>query len=214
MKNPDSREVYIQLQQRVTLHNPRVRLRDLADIYCTSAATASALGDLVVLTFHEGQRHQVLSALELVSVITRQLPEVSVNVLGASDMVLTLKLGKPPCAARSFLTGAAVCLITFFGAAFSVASFNNDVDISLLFDQILTTFHASSDLLSWLQVSYSVGIPLGILIFYNHLSKKSMEQDPTPLEIEMRLYEQEEADAIIQNQQIASDNRSKGESSS
>jgi hypothetical protein len=41
-----------------------------------------------------------------------------------------------------------------------------------------------------------------------------MEQDPTPLEIEMRLYEQEEADAIIQNQQIASDNRSKGESSS
>jgi stage V sporulation protein AA len=81
-----------------------------------------------------------------------------------------------------------------------VASFNNDVDVSLLFDQILKTTKNTSDLLPWLQISYSVGIPTGILVFYNHISRKKMYNDPTPLEVEMRLYEQEENTAVILNQ--------------
>ena len=38
-------------------------------------------------------------------------------------------------------------------------------------------------------MTYSFGLFLGITIFYNHIGKKKLSRDPTPIEVEMRLYE-------------------------
>lgn len=50
-----------------------------------------------------------------------------------------------------------------------------------------------------LEISYSVGLALGILIFFNHFAKWKMNSDPTPLEVEMRLYEENISKTLIQN---------------
>ena len=80
--------------------------------------------------------------------------------------------------------------MTFFGAAFSIMAFNNDVDVTKLFGQIheLVTGQETSGF-TILEISYSIGITLGILIFFNHFGKKRFTVDPTPMEIQMRLYE-------------------------
>ena len=49
-----------------------------------------------------------------------------------------------------------------------------------------------------LEASYSVGLGVGILIYFNHFGKKKMTADPTPLEIEMRLYEDQINDTLIE----------------
>lgn len=36
-----------------------------------------------------------------------------------------------------------------------------------------------------------------IIIFYNHIGRRKYEKDPTPLEVEMRLYEDDANTAII-----------------
>ena len=41
-----------------------------------------------------------------------------------------------------------------------------------------------------LEASYSIGLALGIVVFFNHISSKRLNTDPTPLEVEMRLYEE------------------------
>ena len=33
--------------------------------------------------------------------------------------------------------------------------------------------------------------PIGILIFYNHIGKKKITDDPTPVQVAMRKYEQD-----------------------
>ena len=48
-----------------------------------------------------------------------------------------------------------------------------------------------------LSVPYSIGIGLGIIIFFNHFSKLSLTEDPTPLEIEMTTYEKETNASVI-----------------
>ena len=49
----------------------------------------------------------------------------------------------------------------------------------------------------FLLLFYSIGIPLGILGFYNHFSASKVKEDPTPIHIEMRNYEEEMNKAIV-----------------
>ena len=45
----------------------------------------------------------------------------------------------------------------------------------------------------------ALGLLLGVLIFFNHFGKRKLTTDPTPIEVQMRLYEDEVDTAIIQN---------------
>ena len=87
---------------------------------------------------------------------------------------------------------AFVAAVTCFGAAFSIMAFNNDVDVTKLFGQIyeLVTGQETGGF-TILEITYSIGITAGILIFFNHFGKKRFTEDPTPMEVQMRLYENE-----------------------
>ena len=50
-----------------------------------------------------------------------------------------------------------------------------------------------------LEISYSVGVGLGILIFFHHFARKNNKSDPTPLEVEMRTYEDEVDTTLIES---------------
>jgi len=43
-----------------------------------------------------------------------------------------------------------------------------------------------------------VGIAVGIIIFYNHLGGKRITKDPTPIEVQMRLYEDDVNTTLIE----------------
>ena len=96
---------------------------------------------------------------------------------------------------------AAVCVIAFFGAGFAIMTFNNDVSVTDVFQEIylLVTGRKSSGF-TVLEVSYSIGLFLGIVVFFNHFSKQKINTDPTPLEVEMRLYEENVNKALIDNE--------------
>ena len=48
-----------------------------------------------------------------------------------------------------------------------------------------------------MEVSYSIGLAVGILVFYNHFGPKKLSKDLTPIEVEMRKYETEINQALI-----------------
>ena len=83
-----------------------------------------------------------------------------------------------------------VVLISFMGAAFSIMAFNNDVGVTKMFSQIYELITGTkSDGFTVLEFTYSIGIAIGILTFFNHFGKRRFSVDPTPIEVEMRLYE-------------------------
>ena len=93
-----------------------------------------------------------------------------------------------------------VCVICFCGAAFAIMTFNNDVSVTDAFDQIyLLVTGTSSDGFTILEISYSIGLGLGIVVFFNHFAHWKITTDPTPLEVEMRLYEENVCKTLIQN---------------
>jgi stage V sporulation protein AA len=50
-----------------------------------------------------------------------------------------------------------------------------------------------------LEIAYSAGLAAGILIFFNHFASWKMTVDPTPIEVEMRLYEENINKTLIIN---------------
>jgi stage V sporulation protein AA len=54
-----------------------------------------------------------------------------------------------------------------------------------------------SDRYTSIEIAYSIGLAVGITIFYNHIGGKRLTSDPTPLEVEMRNYESDVNNAII-----------------
>ncbi|MBE3555234.1 MAG: hypothetical protein IMW85_09690 [Thermicanus sp.] len=41
-----------------------------------------------------------------------------------------------------------------------------------------------------IQIPYSVGIGIGMILFFNHLFRKRLNEEPSPLELEMYLYQE------------------------
>lgn len=196
----ESFDIYLQFEQNIAIDKRTVKLRDAAKIYCADAAKASRVGDLIIAKLGEREKHKVMSALDVIRTILRQYPNATITILGENDFILSKKDNRKKSIFLEWVRTGLVCLIAFFGAAFSVSTFNNDVDVSLIFEQILVSLKESGDMMVWLKVSYSIGIPIGVLVFYNHFSKKKMYNDPTPLEVEMRIYEQDVNTASIINE--------------
>ena len=46
-------------------------------------------------------------------------------------------------------------------------------------------------------IAYSLGLFIGIIVFVNHGAKKKFSDDPTPLQVQMRQYEQEVNQTVI-----------------
>lgn len=85
-----------------------------------------------------------------------------------------------------------VCIIVFIGAAFAIMTFNEDVSVGELFEKLYMIIDGESDIgIQVLQVTYSIGIAVGITVFYNHFGSRKSEGEPTPIELKMKQYEED-----------------------
>ena len=51
--------------------------------------------------------------------------------------------------------------------------------------------------LNTLEVSYSIGLAVGIIVFFNHVGGRRLTKDPTPIEVSIRNYEEDVDKALI-----------------
>jgi stage V sporulation protein AA len=50
-----------------------------------------------------------------------------------------------------------------------------------------------------LELFYCIGLAVGIIVFFNHIGKKKITSDPTPIQVEMRKYEKDVDTTFIEN---------------
>ena len=96
-----------------------------------------------------------------------------------------------------YLKSALIGIVIFFGSGFSIMAFHNDIGIVDLCAQIYTqVIGYAPEQIGGLEIGYSLGLALGILTFFNHISLQKRENDPTPLQVEVSKYEQDVEDTI------------------
>ena len=176
--------LYIKGDRNVEVTEQDVFLKDIVSMECSDKKFLPKLQTVKILKLH-GNREQryVVSVLEIIACIHAAYPEVEVQNLGEADIIVTYENQKTPPYLWHILKVAVVAAIIFFGSAFSIMAFNNDV----------------SDGFTVLEVTYSIGLTFGILVFFNHFGKKRFTVDPTPMEVQMRLYENDIQTALVEN---------------
>lgn len=183
--------VYIKGDKNTEVTRRDVHLGDILNIECSDKDVVPKLEALKILTIPEkGQHRYVISVLHIIACIHESDPMLEIENMGEKDLMVTYEDQKPQNAFWEFVKVCAVVAITFTGSAFSIMSFHNDVSTTKLFGQIYEwlTGNVSSGF-TILEISYSIGLVAGILVFFNHFGKKRFTVDPTPIEVEMRLYE-------------------------
>lgn len=195
-----SETLYIQTDKNVEVHRPHVYLQDVAQLACSDSKTLDCFRALPVLNMDPKKPGRyVITVTDIIEKIQKKDHTVDVTHVGEPTFIITYEAEKHEHKVFSYLKTALVCLITFFGTAFSIMTFNNDVDVGKLFDQIYVQFMGQQPSgFNILHLSYSVGIGLGVLFFFNHFGRKKITQDPTPMQVQMRLYEDDVDTTIIE----------------
>ena len=106
---------------------------------------------------------------------------------------------RPKSKWKEYVKAMVVGAVVFFGSAFTIMSFNEDANLSVIFARVYESVSGDPEGNGWLEVCYSLGLPLGIILFFNHFASAKLSNDPTPLQIQMRQYEQQEDTTIIEN---------------
>lgn len=196
----ESRDLYIKIEQNTIVRNKKVYLRDIAKMYCQSdPGLVKEAGDICVLTVDtQCDGVFVFSIMKIIDLIGRQIKNVSIVNLGEKDFVISYEVPKKKSMAKEYIKAVLVSLIIFFGSAFTIMTFNEDVSVGTVFNMVYRLFGAENiGKYNIMEITYSIGLALGIIVFFNHFSKKSTTSDPTPLQIEMRKYEKDIDVAII-----------------
>ncbi len=200
----NSETLYIKADRNIEVTKAEVTLGDVLSMECSNPAVLPKLKSLRLLSFHhtdkKNQNRTAVSILKVIERIHESYPNIDIQNMGEQDFIVTYEEQKTAGGALHLLKAALVVLISFIGAAFSIMAFNNDVDVTKMFGQIYELVTGvKSDGFTILELTYSIGLIIGILTFFNHFGKKRFTVDPTPMEVEMRLYENDLQTTLIEN---------------
>ena len=178
-----------------------VTLGDILTLECSNKAMIPKLKVLKILKIPDQGKHRyVISILKIIACIHEKYPGVDIQNMGETDFIVTLEEQRTAGQAVHWIKTFFVVVITFCGAAFSIMAFNNDVDVTKMFGQVYVSLTGTeSSGFTILELSYCIGVIIGILTFFNHFGKKKFTVDPTPMEVEMRLYENDIQTTLIED---------------
>lgn len=192
--------IYIKAEQNVELQTEDVFVKDIAKIACGDPQTLARVKAVKLHRFQKGQpKRQVISLLKVIEEIGKVCPNADVQSLGEPAVLveyIDVDRHKGPLQTAKLVF---VALVSFFGTAFTIMAFHNDIGIHEVFSKIYEMVTGSAgDGYGILELSYSVGLAVGIIVFFNHIGGRRITKDPTPIEVEMRIYEEDVNKALIE----------------
>lgn len=202
----NSDTLYLKIDQNILVREPSVQLKDIAKLTSSNQALVNKLKTMKVYTFHtpanqskKKKQIEVFSVLKIIELIGKEYPNVDIQNIGEKDFVLEYEPVQEAKWLQYFKVGV-LCVFIFFGSAFTIMTFNNDVGVGEVFmDFYQQVMGKPSNGFTSLEISYAIGLSLGILVFFNHVGKKKITHDPTPIQVEMRTYEKDVDTTFIEN---------------
>ena len=137
----------------------------------------------------EDNTHVVIDAMDIISNIYHSFPEVDIQTIGPTQSIIVVQTKKKRFRILLF---SLVWILLFIGSGLTIMNFHEDVAMPAVHQKIykMITGEANAKPLI-LQIPYSLGIGIGMILFFNHIFKKRFNEEPSPLEVEMFNYEQD-----------------------
>ncbi len=193
-------KVYINAEQNAEVMKTHVSVSDIASVYCREKEICAKIKALTIHKFQGNEvKRQVISVLKIIELIEKEVPCVQVESVGENAILIELVSADKHKGKAQFFKLLFVACISFFGTGFTIMAYHNDIGINKLFETIYEQVMGyPSNGYSVLEISYSIGLAAGIILFFNHIGGRRITKDPTPIEVEMRIYESDVNKALIE----------------
>lgn len=193
-------DIYIKPKKKAELTGAGwVKVSDIADVYAPAAVLKRVESMHLLPVKHSGVH--VVSVIDVVKAISQALPGHSVINLGEMDTMVSVKI-EPPKKRKliRFIKVALVALVLFIGSSTAIMAFHTDSQLGTVFKEYHKIFfgeqqNAERPLI--INIPYSIGLAVGIVVFFNHFGGKRFSKEPTPIEVEIASYERDVADAVV-----------------
>lgn len=192
--------LYLKIDRNIEVDHIDVRLGDVAKLECTDASVKNRLKTLKILKIQAQKSNRyVFSVMKVIELIHEVYPNLEIQNVGEPDFIVEYESPEYARDRWSIVKVILLYITIFMGSAFSIMAFNNDVGVGQVFDQVYELVMGKpSDGFTVIEITYSLGMAAGILIFYNHFGGKRITKDPTPIEVQMRLYEDDVNTTLIE----------------
>lgn len=194
--------VYVQLKDNLVAVNPScLKVRDVAIILAGKEIKESLLNLEILSKKDMNKMYIVVSILTVIEKMKELYPDLAIIPVGESELLVTIeKASKEDKKISSYLKIAVVASILFVGTGLAIMNFHADVnmgDAHKVLYKLITGNDENRPLI--LQIPYSIGIGLGMTLFFNHFLPKH-SNEPSPMEVEMYLYKQNMDEYLLNNE--------------
>lgn len=194
-KNMD-KTLFIKCDKHSKVNQNKALLKDVAEVYCADQTIANKAKVVTVTHLKKVGSRKVISVLYIMEQIEKALPGVTMQSIGETDIIVEWEKKEK----LEWLKVIVVSLIAFFGTAFTIMAFHNDIGIRSVFEEVYYITRGSApEGVGVMEISYCLGLFLGITVFFNHFGKKKFTGDPTPVSVAMHNYEKDVNTAIVEN---------------
>lgn len=182
--------VNIRMKHKVTMQEADlIKLNDLAYIDAPSEIRKT----LEAIPIHQIKRKDgefiVIESFMLLSILRKVTDSLNFDFTGPGETIIEVKEkeSKP-----SILFMLIIWIILFIGTAMSLINFHYDVSMPEVHSELHFIFTGEqNERPLWIQIPYSFGLAIGMILFLNHWFKRRINEEPSPLEIELFKYERD-----------------------
>lgn len=181
--------LYLRFRKNIHIRNGEaVTLGKVADMF-TEPALLPQITALVLIRPEEEDGNRLLVDMMQVTRRVKELfPHMQLVHFGEPHALIQVVETERKCHPLLF---AAVWLLLFIGSGLAIMNFHEDVSMPAVHARICELLTGERpERPYWLQIPYSLGIGIGMVLFFNHVFKKKFNEEPSPLEVEMYLYQQ------------------------
>lgn len=195
MEHASTPTVYLQLKKRVLIPRGKVvTLGEVAQILSDPQWEEKLFNLELALPQQIDGNLLVMDLMKIIPRIKNVIPNVYIESIGMQQVIIEI-VQNPKNPSKSLFV--LVWLLLFFGSALTIMNFHADVNMMEVHIRVVEMITGKRNEHPYLfQSAYSLGIGFGMVVFFNHLFKKKWNEEPTPLEVEMYLY-QENIDQFV-----------------
>jgi stage V sporulation protein AA len=168
-------------------HLKQIKLEDIALISTNSKQKEMLEQTKIYQITKRDHNIVIIDSFFVIDQLNKQYTDLEFQPIGPIQTIIrVIKTNKKP----AILMVAVVWMILFIGTAMTIMNFHYDVSMQAVQQKLhyLLTGEKNEHPL-WIQVPYSFGLGIGMLLFLNHWFKKKINEEPSPLEVELFNYQ-------------------------
>lgn len=192
-------DIYIKPEKKIKFQKTgTVHIKDIAEVYSESTLRKKAENIKIMEIKEEKDKCYLISVIDIINAIDRALPGNTISNVGEMDTIVEYEKPKNKNKIWLYTKIIFVALVLFAGSATAIMSFHSDAQMATVFENYYYIFFGERiENPAIIDLPYAIGLAVGIVVFFNHLGNKKLTSDPTPIEVEMSVYEDDVNTNII-----------------